>query len=75
MDRRFDRAFGIALAHRIEWKQIPGLMAPPDDKELDLLVDRCRAQLVDGGDPEVIPPPRSIETAPVPRSKDGGDAP
>jgi hypothetical protein len=71
----FDRAFGIALAHRMEWKLLPGLLRPEDESGLNTLVERCRSRLIQGGDPELIPAPRAIEVGPVPRIKAQGDTP
>jgi hypothetical protein len=66
---RFERAFGVALAHGFEWGKVPGLLGPDDQNDLDALRERCRALLQPDGDPEAIPPPRAIETAPAPRPR------
>ena len=66
---RFERAFGVALAHGFEWSQVPGLLGPDEQKGVADLREQCRALLQPGGDPEAIPPPRAIETAPLPRPK------
>jgi hypothetical protein len=66
---RYDRAFGVALAHAFDWSRVPDLLGPAEVKKLDELREQCRAMLRPGGDPEPIPPPRAIETAPAPRPK------
>jgi hypothetical protein len=66
---RFDRALAVALDHQFVWAKSPGVVGPAEQKAFDDLRERCRGLCRPGGDPEPIPPPRVIDTAPEPRPK------
>jgi hypothetical protein len=65
----FDRAFTVAFNHHLAWANNTELLTSEGVKRLEALRDRCQALRRPGGDPDTLPPPRVIETAPVPRPK------
>ena len=62
---RYNRAFGVARKHAVEWNATATVLGARDVKKLDALREKCAALVApdsvdpDGDVPEIAPPPRT----------------